>query len=358
MTETVRALGLMSGTSLDGIDAAIIETDGATVSAFGPTLTVPYDPGMRDALRGVLGGQGPIEDVERDITLAHAGVVKRLLHENGLRPADINVVGFHGHTILHRPSEGRTWQIGNGELLAAKTGIDVVTDFRFADVAAGGEGAPLAPLYHQALCADLERPVAVLNIGDVANVTWIGPGNKIMAFDTGLGNALIDDWILQHTGKPYDVRGGLAASGRINTDIVDAWLEQSYFSRRPPKSVDRDDFDTSPVAQLDVADGAATLTAMTCASVVRAVDLFPAAPKRWLVAGGGRHNASMMRWLAYRLDAPVGPVEDVAWDGDALEAQAFAFLAVRSVAQLPLTVPATTGASASTRGGAFFRKAG
>lgn len=348
----------MSGTSLDGIDAAIIETDGATVAAFGPTLTVPYDPAMRKALRGVLGGQGPIEDVERDITLAHADVVKRLLHDNELRAADINVIGFHGHTVLHRPREGRTWQIGDGELLAAKTGIDVVTDFRFADVAAGGEGAPLAPLYHQALCEKLERPIAVLNIGGVANVTWVGPGAKIMAFDTGPGNALIDDWILEHTGKPYDVRGGLAASGRIDTGIVDAWLEQEFFSRPPPKSMDRDDFDTSPVAHLGTADGAATLTAMTCASVVRATELFPEPPKRWIVTGGGRNNASMVRWLAYRLEAPVAPAEDVGWDGDALEAQAFAFLAVRSMAQLPLSVPATTGASAPTRGGAHFRKAG
>lgn len=348
------ALGLMSGTSLDGIDAALIRTDGATVSAFGPSLTAPYDPALRERLRGVLGGNGPVAEVEREITLGHVAVVERLLTEHAIAASEVRIIGFHGHTILHRPEHGRTWQIGDGALLARETGIDVVCDFRSADVAAGGQGAPFAPLYHRALCAGMPRPVAVLNIGGVANVTWIGPGEEVLAFDTGPGNALIDDWTRRHTGRSYDAGGGLAATGRVDEAIVALWLSHPYFGRSPPKSLDRDDFDTGPVSGLSPEDGAATLAAMTCAAVARALDHVSAPPLRWLVTGGGRRNAVLMRFLRERLGARVDPVETVGWDGDSLEAQAFAFLAVRSLAGMPLSEPGTTGVRAPISGGRLY----
>jgi len=349
--ETALAIGLMSGTSLDGIDAALIEIEGTTITRFGPWLTTPYDPGLRERLRDTLGETGPVDDVARDITLAHADAVRALLIGSGREPGDIKVIGFHGHTIDHRPDEGVTRQIGDGALLAAETGIDVVTDFRSADVAAGGEGAPFAPLYHAALCRNMEHPVCVLNIGGVANLTWIGADDTLLAFDTGPGNALIDDWVRTHTGNTMDTDGALAASGTASAAAVAAYLVDPYYTRVPPKSLDRLDFALDIVAGLSPADGAATLVAVTCAAVARGVDHLPAPPKRWLVTGGGRHNPVVMASLSAMMAAPVDPVEGVGWNGDALEAQAFAFLAMRSLGGLPLSVPTTTGVAQPTTGG-------
>lgn len=348
------ALGLMSGTSLDGVDAALIRTDGETVAWVGPALTVPYPPRMRAALRGVLGGGGPVAEVEEELTRAHADAVARVLAAAGMVAADVDLIGFHGHTILHRPAEGRTWQIGDGALLARLTGIEVVNDFRSDDVAAGGEGAPLVPVFHRALAAGLDRPVAVLNLGGVGNVTWIGDDGTLVAFDTGPGNALIDDWALTHTGVPVDDRGRLAAAGRADATAVAAFAALDYFARTPPKSLDRDDFATQAAALvrgLGPADGAATLTVFTARAVALAAAHFPAPPSRWLVCGGGRRNPVLMAALADQVGAPVQAVEAVGWDGDALEAQAFAFLAVRSVRGLPLTFPATTGVGRPQSGG-------
>ena len=349
-----RAIGLMSGTSLDGIDAAFIVTDGRERLETGPALTMPYVPALRERLRGVLGGAGEVDAVERALTEAHAEAVAALIAQHGLGAVDL--VGFHGHTILHRPQERRTWQIGDGALLATLTGIDVVADFRSADVAAGGEGAPFAPLFHRARAADLPRPIAVLNLGGVGNVTWIGAGEgEIIAFDTGPGNALIDDWMRLHTGTAIDAGGALARSGRVDEDFVARFLADPYFARRPPKSLDRDDFAGCRPTGLPVADGAATLTAMTAAAVAAAAAHFPAPARQWLVTGGGRHNATLMAMLADRLGASVEPVEAAGWDGDALEAQAFAYLAVRSVERLPLSLPSTTGVRVAMPGGRLMR---
>jgi anhydro-N-acetylmuramic acid kinase len=348
---TRRVIGLMSGTSLDGIDAAFVTTDGRAQVAPGPSLTMPYEPALRDRLRAVLGGQGDVAGVERDLTEAHAAAVRALVARHA--PGAIDLIGFHGHTILHRPQEGRTWQIGDGALLARLAGVDVVADFRSADVAAGGEGAPLVPLYHKALAGALARPVAVLNIGGVANVTWIG-ADDILAFDTGPGNALLDDWMLAHTGRPVDEDGRLAAQGKINQAALDRLLAEPYFARRPPKSLDRDDFAAHLPQGLAVADGAATLTAMTAAAAALASAHFPAPVTRWLVTGGGRRNPTLMAMLSARVGLPVAPVENVGWDGDALEAQAFAYLAVRAVEGLPLSLPSTTGARAPTPGGRLY----
>ena len=345
----MKALGLMSGTSLDGIDAAIIVTDGERAVSPGPALTVPYDDDFRERLRG------ETVDVERALTLLHAQAVDRLLTENSMTSGDIDVIGFHGHTVEHRPADGVTRQIGDGGLLAKETGIQVVCDFRSADVAAGGEGAPLAPLYHAALAQDLTKPLAVLNVGGVANVTWLGEDGEIIAFDTGPGNALLDDWMAKTTGKPMDVDGQLARSGTIHKGMLAQLLAHPYFDRPPPKSLDRNDFSAEVISGVSACDGAAVLTAFTARAVAWSLRFLPAEPKRWLVCGGGRHNPVMMNALREALNTDVKAVEAVGWQGDALEAQAFAYLAVRSLKNLPLSLPTTTGVVEATTGGVLHR---
>jgi len=355
LKEKVLALGLMSGTSLDGIDAALIETDGERVNAFGPWLTLPYTDAFRGQLRGALRGEGDIPALERDLTLRHAEVVEVLLQKAGAAARDVRVIGFHGQTLAHRPQEGITWQIGNGALLAERTGIDVVCDFRRADVAAGGQGAPLVPLFHAALASDLPKPCAILNIGGVANVTWIGEGGAVIAFDTGPGNALINDAAHKASGAAHDEDGKLAARGKVDSALLARLLRDPFFATQPPKSLDRDHFSGAVPAGLSHADAAATLTEFTAASVEAAAEHFPHAPKAWFVCGGGRHNPVLMAALARRL-GNVQSVGTLGWAGDALEAQAFAFLAVRSLRGLPLSMPSTTGVTRPVSGGVVYRK--
>ncbi|MEQ8229638.1 MAG: anhydro-N-acetylmuramic acid kinase [Rhodospirillales bacterium] len=365
--QTFLAVGLMSGTSMDGIDAALIETDGETVSWSGPFLTHPYDAGFRADLRAALGHdpllRPPANDLVRRLTERHRDAVRTLLGDAGKQPDDIDVIGFHGHTVLHRPDVGVTRQIGDAGLLARETGIDVVGDLRLNDVAAGGEGAPLAPVYHRALAEGLEKPLAVLNLGGVGNVTWIGPpengnGGALLAFDTGPGNALLDDWMAEKTGAMMDLDGALAATGTVDEAVLSRLLKNDFFDKLPPKSLDRDDFGLGPVAGLSAAAGAATLVAFTVASVARAAQFFPAPAARWLVTGGGRHNLTIMQGLRRALGAEVQAVEDAGWNGDALEAQAFAFLAVRSLKGLALTYPGTTGVGEPLSGGRLYPCAG
>jgi anhydro-N-acetylmuramic acid kinase len=350
-----RTIGLMSGTSLDGVDAAWLETDGETVTAFGPTLTIPYDTALRRDLRAILDlapglaqGDPRLASAEARLTEYHVQAVKALE-----RPADL--IGFHGQTILHQPDRRRTWQVGDAALLARETGVPVAYDFRSADVAAGGEGAPLAPVLHAALARDLDRPLAVLNIGGVANVTWIGQEGDaaLIAFDTGPGNGPLDDWATRHTGQAFDRDGLLARSGTVDTAVLGRLMAHAYFSRPAPKSLDRLDFSRALAASgldtLAAADGAATLVAFTVASIAAAT--FPAQPGRWLVTGGGRHNPSLMQALRTELGVPVEPVETEGWNGDALEAQCFGFLAARVARGLPLSFPGTTGVPAPTKGG-------
>ncbi|MFQ5984065.1 MAG: anhydro-N-acetylmuramic acid kinase [Alphaproteobacteria bacterium] len=354
--DSLLALGLMSGTSLDGVDAALIRADGVAVEELGPARTLAYEPALKERLRDTLGGRGDVKAVERAVTLAHAAAVARLLAEAGVEAEAVAVIGFPGHTIAHRPDEGLTWQIGDGALLTEHTGIDVMCDFRHRDMAAGGQGAPLTPIYHRALAAGLERPLVVLNLGGVANVTWIGGGGTLMAFDCGPGCAPLDDWVSRRTGAPEDEDGALARRGRVDEAVVARWLSHPYFRRLPPKSLDRDAF-ADAAAELTAEDGAATLAAFAAAAVAAAERYFPARPKRWLITGGGRRNLALMDELKDRLAAPVAPVEAVGWDGDALEAQAFAFLAIRALRGLPLTLPSTTGAARPVTGGAVHRHA-
>ncbi len=355
------AIGLMSGTSMDGIDAALVHTDGLDVVQLGAALTVPYRAGLRQRLGRVVmsGGRSAKEvaAVARDITLAHVEAVEQLLSGAGLSANEIDLLGFHGHTILHSPEERRTWQIGEPALLAARTGIAVVADFRVADVRAGGQGAPLVPLYHAARAAGLERPLAILNIGGVANVTWLsdeGGDDKIAAFDCGPGNALIDDFVNNRTGRPYDAAGTLSLSGTVDREALSRLLDHPYFALPPPKSLDRNTFDLSPVAALSTPDGAATLAAFTVEAAARSIARL-GKPRRLLVCGGGRLNRALMAGLAAAMpETEVTLAETVGWRGDSLEAEAFGYLAVRSVKGLPLSLPSTTGVPAPMPGGELY----
>lgn len=358
------AMGLMSGTSLDGIDAALIYTDGHRVKEFGPSLTVPLENLLRREIKAAMQGEGDIPVLEHEITLRHADVVKQLLDKAHMKPKEVQLIGFHGQTIMHRPRDGISWQLGNGALLAEKTRINVVCDFRRRDIAAGGEGAPLVPIYHAALAQDLELPVAVLNIGGIANVTWIGTSEllqksnileyDIIAFDTGMGNALINDWVFQTTGQEYDRGGALALAGTVDEAVLTRYMQYPYFRKDPPKSLDRNDFKTDVVHHLSTEDGAATLTRFTIEAIIAAAEHFPVPAKRWLVCGGGAHNHAIMQGLQAHF-GDVQPVETVGWQGDVLEAQAFAFLAVRSQMRLPISLPTTTGVTRSITGGAFYQ---
>ncbi len=356
----------MSGTSLDGIDAALIETDGEAQVAAGPALTIPYGARTRSLLRAAIddapgvrqGGPLPhsIREAESLTSEAHARAVAALLEKAGLAARDVGLIGFHGQTILHRPAQRRTWQIGDGKLLARLTGIDVVNDFRSADVAAGGQGAPLMPLYHAALArrSDLPKPLVAVNIGGVSNVTFID-GDAVLAFDSGPGNAPIDDWMHRHTGRPVDEGGALARQGNIDQAALATMLAHPFFDRLPPKSLDRQDFGMTAVERLSPADGAATLAAFTAAAIARAREHFPAPAATWIICGGGRHNDFLMERLRRLVGARVCRSEEAGWDGDALEAQGFAYLAMRSVKGLPLSLPTTTGVPHPMTGGALHK---
>ncbi|MDE1897005.1 MAG: anhydro-N-acetylmuramic acid kinase [Rhodospirillales bacterium] len=348
----MQAIGLMSGTSLDGVDAAWVQTDGETVSGFGQAATVLYEDSLRADLRRILdlaaalAADDPfLRDVTEKLTREHALAVAVLG-----KAAD--VIGFHGQTILHAPEAGRTWQIGDAPLLSHITRLPVVHDFRSADVAAGGQGAPLVPLFHAAMAKEIEKPLLIVNIGGVANATWLGPNGEIIACDTGPGNGPLDDLAQKHLGQAYDKDGALAASGQVDYARLRALLAHPFFALPPPKSLDRLSFSSlieQAIAGLAPPEAAATLAAFICAAIAQTP--WPAPPKQVLVTGGGRHNATLMAGLAARFTVPVQPVEAVGWNGDALEAQCFAFLAVRSLRGLPLSLPSTTGVKAPQTGG-------
>jgi anhydro-N-acetylmuramic acid kinase len=348
-----RVIGLMSGTSLDGVDAAWLETDGERIGAFGLTLTLPYDDRLRADLRRILDQAPTLDPTDRRLKSAEARLTEYHVRAVAALGQEADLVGFHGQTILHQPAGRRTWQIGDAQELAWRTGVPVAHDFRAADIAAGGEGAPLAPVYHAALAHDLPKPLAVLNIGGVANVTWIGADGTLIALDTGPGNGPLDDWVARRAATPFDRDGALSRAGRADPAVLSRLLAHPYFARPAPKSLDRLDFASSLAASgldaLSVQDGAATLVAFTAAAVVAAP--LPEPPRQWLVSGGGRRNPAIMAALRQYLRAPVDAVEAVGWDGDALEAQCFAFLAARTQAELPISFPGTTGVTRPISGG-------
>lgn len=354
------AIGLMSGTSLDGIDAALIETDGENRIRPVAFHGVPLPDGARaqlfDATRLALTLDRPcdhhiISQASALITRLHADAVTTLLTDANVDRRSVQILGFHGQTIAHRPDRGWTWQIGDGAELARSTGIATVHDFRSADVAAGGQGAPLLPIYHAARTAELARPLAVLNLGGVGNLTWIGSTGDLIAFDTGPANGLVDAWVESKTGQRFDVNGALASSGAVDMTVLTAVLDHPFFDQAAPKSLDRNDFTIQPARGLSPADGAATLTAFTAETVALALNQLPDRPQRLLVSGGGRRNSAMMRMIADRAGLNPEPVDDLGWNGDAIEAEGFAYMAVRHLKGLPISFPGTTGVTRAMVGG-------
>ena len=353
-SSSLRALGLMSGTSTDGVDVALIETDGERVASVGPSLTVAYPDETRRMIRSVFGAERATADTaaaERAVTDAHVAAVRLWSDRTGLALSSLDVVGFHGQTISHRPEKHFTWQIGDGQRLATTLGVKVVNDLRMADVAAGGQGAPLVPVYHAALAHDLPRPLAVVNVGGVANVTWIGADGTLLAFDTGPGNGPIDDWCARRAGLRYDTDGALAASGTVDRGRLERFSEHRYFAKLPPKSLDRGDFNDQWADGLNAADGAATLTRGTARAIALGARHFPMPATQWVIAGGGARNPTLLAAIAEETRGKVVTAQSLGWDSDALEAQAFGFLAVRSLRNLPLTFPTTTGVPRALTGG-------
>ena len=357
-----RALGLMSGTSMDGIDVALLTTDGQMQVERGPALSFGYTREQRAMIRQAIADAqlckksgdrpGRLAEIEREITELNGAAVSAFLRKQGIERDTIDLVGFHGQTVAHRPEDKVTVQLGDGTLLSELVRLPVVFDMRQQDVQSGGQGAPMASIYHQALAAKIDtQPVVVLNIGGVANVTWIGSNGDLLAFDTGPGNALIDDWMQLKTGDAFDAEGERAATGRVVQHVLDQLLDNSYFEDRPPKSLDRDHFKADAIADLSIADGAATLVEFTAQSIAGAQALFPVPAKTWLVTGGGRKNQHMMQRLHDHLSGTVQPVEDCGFDGDSVEAEAWAYMAVRAQLGLPLTFPGTTGVSEPQTGG-------
>jgi anhydro-N-acetylmuramic acid kinase len=352
----MRVAGAMSGTSLDGVDVAVIETDGVAILGFGETRYRPYSDAERAVLRAGLGrwpGEAGVAEAAEVVEAAHIEVMQGL---------EVEVLGFHGQTLTHDPAGRRTHQVGDGDRLARALGLPVVWDFRTADVTLGGQGAPLAPFYHWAAARWVGQrgPVAVLNLGGVGNITWVDPtaarpeeSGALLAFDTGPANGPMDDLMVRRGLGRFDANGALAAAGGVDKVVVEAFLADGYFLKMPPKSLDRLDFASlsTAVAKLGDADALATLAACTVQAVGRGMEHLPAAPSAFWVTGGGRRNAALMAGLAQTLPCPVLPVEEVGLDGDFLEAQAFAYLAVRVMAGLPTSAPGTTGGAAAVGGG-------
>ena len=366
------ALGLMSGTSLDGVDVALIETDGERVKSFGSSGYRPYTNAERGLLRQALAEAvdlphrdarpGILAEAERVVTLAHAEAVAAFTTQNNIKPGQIDIVGFHGQTVLHRPERRMTVQIGDARALAGMIHIPVVHDFRAADVSAGGQGAPLVPVYHRALVQSLQKegPVIVVNIGGVSNITYIDTyidgDDALIACDTGPGNALLDDFMDRTTGQAFDNEGRFAAQGQVDEAWIARALQLPFFALPPPKSLDRNDFAALGLGDMSPADGAATLTAFTAAAIARIIPLLPKRPQRWIVCGGGARNLTMLRMLRERVPpADVQAAETLGWSSDAIEAQAFAYLAARSLKGLPLSYPATTGVQMPMTGGVIAR---
>ncbi|MDP3692219.1 anhydro-N-acetylmuramic acid kinase [Bradyrhizobium sp.] len=362
------AVGLMSGTSLDGVDVALIETDGKRVKSFGPSGYRAYTAHERGLLRQALAEAvnlsqrdarpGILREAERAVTQAHAEAVASFTAQHRIVRENIDIVGFHGQTVLHRPAQKMTVQIGDATALARAIQIPVMYDFRAADVEAGGQGAPFVPVYHRALAQSLDRegPIVVVNIGGVSNITYIDGNDVLIACDTGPGNALVDDYMFRNMGQPFDCEGRLAAQGAVDVAWVIRALQHPFFALPPPKSLDRNDFASLVLREMPPADGAATLTAFTAEAIARIVPLLPKEPQSWIVAGGGARNLTMLRMLRERLaPATVETAGTLGWSADAIEAQAFGFLAARGLKGLPLSYPTTTGVPIPMTGGVIAR---
>ncbi len=347
-----RAIGLMSGTSLDGvIDVALVETDGYDYVRPLKYYEHSYDIAVRDKVRkcfGKVDRDGCVDDAERLVTDLHIDAVKAM-------GESADIIGFHGQTITHDPDRGFTWQIGDGQRLARETGMDVVGEMRQKDIRSGGQGAPLLPLYHRAMVAHIDEPVMILNLGGVANITYVGAAGELIAFDCGPANALMDDFIKSRRDLDYDEGGIVAAQGQVQSNIIDRFVRDDYFKKLPPKSLDRNHWNLDCVRYASTEDGMATLMEMTIEGVTRALDHLPETPRHIYVAGGGRKNTYLLGCLRKAFDADVLPIDVLDQNGDATEAEGFAYLAVRSLLGEAITLPSTTGVMKPMVGGVLYK---
>ncbi len=372
MTALYRALGLMSGTSMDGIDLALIRTDGEQVVERIAAGNMNYSDAFRARLKQGLADArgmtqrderiGILEKLEHDLTLLHAVAVQDFLFANSLSADDVDVIGFHGQTVLHRPDDALTVQIGDGALLARETGIDVVYDMRAEDMRHGGQGAPLIPAYHAALAHNLEQqpdmPVVFVNIGGISNLTYVDETGRLAAFDSGPGNMLIDQWMELHGQGSFDAGGALALSGKTDAALAAHYLGNAFFTGNQRRSLDRGDFAVPEKGVVSVEDGARTLAYVAAASILQSASHLPQKPRSYVVSGGGRKNAAIMAELSVLAQAEGAVVIDAdtaGLDGDSMEAEAWGYLAVRSLKDLPLTYPSTTGCDMPVSGGVLVK---
>ena len=378
------AIGLMSGTSMDGIDVALLRTNGKNRIEHGPSAAYPYKAKMRRKIASALEQAqqiterserpGKLGSLEKEITERHAEAVTGFLAENKLRLSDIDLIGFHGQTVLHRPVEGITVQLGDCQMLADETGLPVVGDLRANDMANGGQGAPLVPVYHRALARNLPAeyadrwPIAFINIGGIANISWISKEGGLVAFDTGPGNALIDQWVQDQAGIPFDQGAAIASEGHVIHTIAEEYLASPYFTQPGPKSLDRNDFAPLAADRASLEDGARTLAYVTAASIAKALQHLPERPRLYVLCGGGSRNPAIVKDLRVLLgtknenDGEGEPrvilATDAGFDGDMIEAEAWAYLAVRAARGLKITWPHTTGVHKPISGGRIFEPAG
>lgn len=365
MADLKTAIGLMSGTSMDGIDVALLRTDGEAVVERGPAMGSSYDAGFRGVLakaletaKGIVDRRhrpGDLAEVEHELTLRHADAVNVFLKTFGIAAESIDFIGFHGQTVLHRPLQGLTVQIGDGPMLARRTGVAVVHDMRANDMVHGGQGAPLVPAYHAALAAGIPelagKPIMFVNIGGISNLTHVGGDGEIIAFDSGPGNTLIDQWVESQLGIPYDDGGEIAVQGDVIRPLAQRYLDHPFFTSNKRMSLDRNDFRPPTAVTASVADGARTLAYVTAAAIERSMRHLPEMPEVIIVCGGGRLNRVIMADLASLTGSRVEPAETFGFNGDSMEAEAWAYLAVRSSRGLPLTFPGTTDVRAPVTGG-------
>lgn len=351
MNKIYKSIGLMSGTSMDGIDLALIESDGKEIINRKAFSYQAYDADFKKRLGSLIYDIPTLHQVkliENELTLLHAKLVNNFLSQNKIDRKEIDVVSFHGHTILHLPQQQITWQIGNPHLLAHKIGINVVADFRSRDVVLGGQGAPLVPIYHFYLFRNQTSPVAVLNIGGISNITYFqgNDENDVEAFDVCFGNAPLDDLMREKFGRDFDQNGELAKSGSVDFILADRILQNEIFHKKPPKSFDRDDFSNllAPINSLKVEDALATFAYMHAKAIQINLEFLSHRPKEIFICGGGRKNAAIMdemkKWLS---GVVIKTVEEIGLNGDAIEAEAFAFLGIRNLLKLPISFSKTTG---------------
>lgn len=358
------AIGLESDTAISGVDVALIRTDGVDIFERKAEFSRPYSPTMREAITAVLGEKGQqdlnyLRQVEEQVTQHHIEAVQELLDTQDLSPRQIDVIGFSGHTVLNRPAQKLSVQIGDAQMMLDAFGIPVVNRFYQTDLASGGQGSPIFPAYYEALARTLEKPLVIFSIGGISSLTYIGVNGELIAFDVGPGNVLIDRWMQQRLGAEMDFDGLWAAKGQIDERLLTKLMQHPAIIQNPPKALEREDFLSllTDVEGSSLADGAATLTALTSESLVQACEKFlPEKPSQYIVTGGGAYNPSMVKYLRQHLSAPVKTADEIGWNTMCLDAESFAFLAVRCLFGLPLTYPTTTGVEFPLSGGKIWKK--